>query len=82
MPDNGPKFSSTGYAGFTTRQNFNYTTINGWAETSVKEGKQLLNRYANAREHVHLVLMEHKNTSSLEMDVSPAYRLFGRRTNT
>ena len=89
VSDNGPQFASQQFRRFATSWEFQHTTSsprypqsNGKAENSVKSAKTLLKKAARAKGDLHLSLLDSRNTPDEHLHLSPAQRLFGRRTRT
>ncbi|KAF7257379.1 hypothetical protein EG68_08998 [Paragonimus skrjabini miyazakii] len=87
--DGGPQFSAQQFAEFAEKWRFKYevssphhSQSNGKAESVVKEANKIMKKCLTAKEDVYQALLEHRNTPSADIDLSPAQRLMGRRTRT
>ncbi|KAA3679905.1 uncharacterized protein DEA37_0012773 [Paragonimus westermani] len=59
-----------------------HTQSNGKAESAVKEAKKIMKKCLATNEDPYLVLLEHRNTPSADIELSPVQRLSWRRTKT
>lgn len=89
ISDNGPQFISEGFQIFARNYDFRHQTSspkypqsNGMAESAVKMAKTLLRKAADSGQDPHLAILDHRNTPSQDMGLSPAQRSLGRRTRT
>ncbi|KAA3672551.1 uncharacterized protein DEA37_0012518, partial [Paragonimus westermani] len=87
--DGGPQFSTQQFAEFAEKWRFkhevsspHHSQSNGKAESAVKAAKKIMKKCSTAKEDVYLALLEHRNTPSADIDLSPAQRLMGRRART
>ncbi|KAA3677128.1 uncharacterized protein DEA37_0002468 [Paragonimus westermani] len=51
-------------------------------EETCKHRRPIMKKCSTAKEAAYLALLEHRNTPSADIDLSPAQRLMGRRTRT
>ena len=89
ITDGGPQFGSLEFKEFARAWEFeNHLTTpyhsqsNGKAESAVKEAKRLLKKAASANRNPKLILLEHRNTATGVIELSPAQRMFNRRMQT
>lgn len=89
VSDNGPAYASDEFRKFATQWEFQHITTsphyaqsNGKAESAVKICKALLKKAQLAKTDINLALLNHRNTPTEPTNLSPAQRLFGRRTQT
>ena len=89
VSDNGPAFASAEFKQFAEQWEFQHITTsphypqsNGKAESAVKICKTLLKKAKLANSDIQLALLNHRNTPTQPTNLSPAQRLFGRRTQT
>ena len=89
MSDNGPQYASEEFHYFSREWKFKHVTSsprypqsNGKAESAVKTCKMLLKKANLAKTDVYLALLDHRNTPTEQTNLSPAQRLFSRRTRT
>ena len=89
VTDNEPQFASADFASFSKQWCFEHTTSapghsqgNCAAEAAVKRAKHVMWKAAAAREDPYLGLLHLRNTPTEDLSLSPAQRLFGRRTRT
>lgn len=87
--DNGPQFSSEEFQKFSQKWEFRHSTSspgfpqsNGKAESAVKTAKCLMRKAKMAGEDPYLAMLDHRNTPTQGLNVSPAQRLLSRRTRT
>ena len=55
---------------------------NGKAESAVKQAKKIMLKYNKTGSDVFLALLDHRKTPLASMQISPAQRLFSRRTRS
>ena len=89
VSDNGPAYASEEFKKFADDWEFSHVTnsphyprSNGKAESAVKTCKMLMKKATLANSDLHLALLNHRNTPTEPTNLSPAQRLFGRRTRT
>ena len=89
ITDNGPQFVSKAFEEFAQNWEFKHTTSspgypksNGKAESAVKVVKTLMKKAADAKTDFWLALLEYRNTPTEGVRLSPAQRLYNRRTRT
>ena len=89
VSDNGPAYASEEFSNFAATWEFHHVTTsphypqsNGKAESAVKICKNLLKKAKLAKSNFNLALLNHRNTPTEPTNLSPAQRLFGRRTRT
>ena len=89
IPDNGSQFTSRDFLKFSRDWDFEHLTSsphrsqgNGKAESAVKEAKKILRKCRASRSDAFLALLDHRNTPPASVQVSPAQRLFNRRTRS
>uniref|UniRef100_A0A1A8J489 Integrase catalytic domain-containing protein n=1 Tax=Nothobranchius kuhntae TaxID=321403 RepID=A0A1A8J489_NOTKU len=87
--DNGPQYSSTEFANFSRKWEFQHHTSspgypqsNGKVESAVKTAKRLMKKAKLAGQDPYLALLDHRNTPTQGLTTSPAQRLLSRRTRT
>jgi hypothetical protein len=87
--DGGPQFASQQFAEFAEKWRFRHNITspyhsqsNGKAESAVKEAKKILKKCSISGEDPLLALLEHRNTPTVDLDLSPCQRLFNRRART
>ncbi|CAI5678464.1 unnamed protein product [Oreochromis niloticus] len=87
--DNGPQYSSTEFANFSRKWEFQHHTSspgypqsNGKAESAGKTAKRLMKKAKLAGQDPYLALLDHRNTPTQGLTTSPAQRLLSRRTRT
>src|SRR5690606_25726391 len=87
--DNGPCFASSEFRQFMNSWKIRHVTTsphyhraNGLAESAVKIAQNLLLKANKENRDVNLALLEFRNTPTSATRLSPAQRLFGRRTRT
>ena len=87
VTDNGPQFTSRDFLQFSKEWDFHHRTSsprhsqsNGKAESAVKEAKKILMKCKKASSDAFLALLDHRNTPSTGIQISPARRLLNRRT--
>jgi len=89
VSDNGPAFASDEFKKFAIQWEFQHITTsphypqaNGKAESAVKICKTLMKKAKLANTDLQLALLNQRNTPTKPTNLSPAQRLFGRRTRT
>ena len=89
ISDGGPQFDCREFQIFSKDWRFDHhittpyhSQSNGKAESAVKEAKKLLKKCTEDKTDPYLALLEHRNTPSSIIDISPNMRLFGRTTRT
>ena len=89
ITDNGPQFTAAEYAEFASRFEFHHVTSspyhsrgNGKAESGVKTAKRLLKKARDGTKSFYMALLDHHNTPTEVIGLSPAQRLMSRRTRT
>ena len=89
VTDNGPQFTSRDFLKFSKQWDFDhhtssprYSQSNSQAESAVKEAKKILVKCKKAGSDSFLALLDHKNTPPTGIQISPAQRLFIRRTRS
>ena len=87
--ENGPQFASRDFKEFAAAWQFDHQTSspyypqsNGKIENAVKSAKRLLTKAKASGQDPYLATLDWRNTPSTGIGVSPAQRLFGRRTKT
>ena len=89
VTDNGAQFTSHDFLKFSRDWDFEHLTSsphhsqgNGKAESAVKEAKKSLRKCRARGSDTFLALLDHRNTPPASVQVSPAQRLFNRRTRS
>ena len=89
VTDNGSQFTSRDFLKFSRDWDFEHLTSsphhsqgNGKAESAVKEAKKILRKCRVSGSDAFLALLDHRNTPPASVQVSPAQRLFNRRTRS
>ena len=89
VTDNGAQFTSRDFLKFSRDWDFEHLTSsphhsqgNGKAESAVKEAKKILRKCRASGSDAFLALLDHRNTPPASVQVSPAQRLFNRRTRS
>lgn len=89
ISDGGPQYTAHAFKKFSDTWQFQHivtsagnSKANGAAEATVKVAKRLLRKCQANLEDPHLGLLNLRNTPTEGLGVSPAQRLFGRRTKT
>ena len=89
VSDNGPQLVSEEFENFLLKWDIEHVTSsphnpqgNGKAEAGVKIAKRLLCKSIAAKEDPYLALLNHRNTPSEGIGISPAQRLMNRRCRT
>ena len=82
VSDSGPQFALRNFLKFSQEWDFEHLTssphhsqANGKAESSVKEAKQILKKCRKAESDTFLALLDHRNTPSMGIQISPAQYL-------
>ena len=89
VSDNGPQFSSQEFKKFKDLYEFDHVTSsptypqsNGKAENAVKTAQRIMLKASEAGSDPYLGFLDFRNTPTEGLGMSPAQRLFGRRTKT
>jgi len=89
VTDNGSQFTSCDFLKFAKDWDFEHLTSspyhsqgNGKAESAVKEAKKILRKCKSSGSDAFLALLDHRNTPSAGIQISPAQRLFNRRARS
>jgi len=89
VTDNSSQFSSYDFLKFAKDWDFEHLTSsphhsqgNGKAESAVKEAKKILRKCKSSGSNAFLALLNHRNTPSAGIQISPAQRLFNRRARS
>ena len=89
VTDNGSQFTSGDFLKFSRDWDFEHLTSsphhsqgNDKAESAVEEAKKILRKCRASGSDAFLALLDHRNTSPASVQVSPAQRLFNRRTRS
>jgi len=89
VTDNGSQFMSRNFLKFAKDWDFEHLTSsphhsqgNGKAESAVKEAKKILRKCKSSGSDAFLALLEHRNTPSAGIQISPAQCLFNRRARS
>jgi transposase InsO family protein len=89
MSDNGPNLVSNEFAEFCSRWEIEHVTMspyhsmsNGKIEATVKIAKMLIKKCRKSNYNIHLALLDYRNTPCKHIGLSPAQRMFSRRTKT
>ena len=89
VTDNGSQFTSRDFLKFSRDWDFVHLTSsphhsqgNGKAESAVKEAKKILRKCRASGSDAFLALLDHRNTPPAGVQISPAQRLFNRRTRS
>ena len=87
--DGGRQFGSLEFKEFARAWEFEHhltkpyhSQPNGKAESAVKEARRLLEKAASANRNPKLILLQHRNTATGVIGLSPAQRMFNRRMQT
>jgi len=87
--DNGPQFACEKFKDFATEWQFTHVTSspaypqsNGKVENAVKTLKSLIIKAQKDNRDPYMAILEFRNTPTQAVGVSPAQRLFSRRTKT
>jgi len=89
VSDNGQPFASAEFQDFADLYSFEiitssptYPQSNGKVENAVKTAQSLMKKAIETKKDPYLALLDWRNTPTEGINVSPAQRLFGRRTKT
>ena len=89
ISDNCPNLVSNEFAQFCSQWEIEHVTIsphhsvsNGKIEATVKIAKMLMKKCKKSGYNLNLALLDYRNTPSKEIGLSPAQRMFSRRTKT
>ena len=89
VSDNGTQFSSTEFASFSKKWEFEHLTssphnskANGKVESAVKTAKRILRKCLASGIDPYLGILEYRNTPTQGISSSPVQRLMNRRTKT
>ena len=89
VTDNGPQFVSRDFLKFSKEWNFedrtscqHHSQSNGKAESAVKQAKKILLKCGKTGSYAFLALLDHRNPPPANMQISPAQRLFSRKTGS
>ena len=89
VTDNGPQFVSRDFLKFSKEWDFedrtsspHHNQSNGKAESAVKQAKKIMLKCGKTGSDAFLALLDHRNTPPANMQISPAKRLFSRRTRS
>ena len=89
VTDNGAQFTSRDFLKFWRDWDFEHLTSsphhsqgNGKAESAVKEAKKILRKCRASGSDAFLAFLDHRNTPPASVQVSPAQRLFNRRSRS
>ena len=89
ISDNGPQLVSEEFAKFASDWEFShitsspyYSRSNGKAESAVKIAKNLIKKCKHEGSDIYKVLLDWRNTPTVNMDSSPVQRLMSRRTRS
>ena len=89
ISDNCPNLVSNEFAEFCSKWEIQHATIsphhsqgNGKVESAVKIAKSLMKKCAKSGYNINLALLDYRNTPCKQIGLSPAQRLFSRRTKT
>ena len=89
VTDNGPQFVSRDFLKFSKEWDFEHRTSspyhsqsNGKAESAVKQTKKILLKCSKTGSDAFLALLDHRNTPPASRQISPAQRLFSRKTRS
>ena len=87
VSDNGLNLTSEKIRNFFRKYNINHFTsspdnhkANGMAESAVKTAKRIIIKCKESHTEVYAAILSHRNTTTQGLDISPAQRMFGRRT--
>ena len=79
VTDNGPQFVSRDFVKFANKWDFEHFTnsprhsqANGKAESAVKEAKKIIMKCNKASTDTFIALLDHRNTPSAAVQISPA----------
>ena len=89
VTDNGSQFVPRDFVKFAKEWDFEHFTnsprhsqANGKAESAVKEAKKIIMKCKKSGTDTFLALLDHRNTPPAIVQISPAQRLFSRRTRS
>ena len=89
VTDNGSQFSSHDFLKFSRDWDFEHVTSsphhshgNGKTENAVNKAKKILRKCRASASDAFVALLDHPNTPPASVQVSPAQRLFNRRTRS
>jgi hypothetical protein len=89
ITDNGTQYVSDEFKKFSKEYGFDHSTTsprfpqaNGKAERAVGVCKQLMQKSLIAKSDFYVALLDFRNTPQAEIGLSPAQRMFGRRTRS
>ncbi len=89
VSDNGPNLVSREFARFCSSWEIEHATMsphhsmaNGKVESAVKVAKTLLKKCRKSGHNIHMALLDYRNTPCKYIGLSPAQRMFSRRTKT
>jgi hypothetical protein len=89
ITDNGTQYVSDEFKKFSREYGFDHSTTsprfpqaNGKAERAVGVCKQLMQKSLIAKSDFYVALLDFRNTPQAEIGLSPAQRMFGRRTRS
>jgi len=89
VTNNGSQFTSHNFLKFSKDWDFKHLTSsphhsqgNGKAESAMKEAKKILRKCKSSGSDAFLALLDHRNTPSASMQISPAQHLFNRRARS
>ena len=89
VTDNWPQFALHDFLTFSKEWDFEHRTSslyhrqsNGKAESTIKQAKKILLKCSKTGSDAFLALLDHRNTPPVSMQISPAQRLFSRRTRS
>ncbi|XP_020625154.1 uncharacterized protein K02A2.6-like [Orbicella faveolata] len=89
VTDNGSQFTSRDFLKFAKDRDFEHLTSsphhsqgNDKAESAVKEAKKILTKCKSSGSDAFLALLDHHNTPSAGIQISPAQHLFNRRARS
>ena len=89
VSDNGSQFVSREFMKFSKEWDFEHHTsspyhhqANGKLESAMKEARKVLPKCKRSGSDTLLALLDHRNTPSTGIEISPAQRLLNRRTRS
>ena len=89
VTDNGPRFVSRDSLKFSKEWDFerrtnspHHSQSNGKAKSAVKQAKKIMLKCSKTGLDTFLALLDHRSTPPASMQISPAQRLFSRRTRS
>ena len=87
--DNGPQFASAAFAQFSKTWDFDHRTSspehhqsNGMAQSAAKTAKRLIQKATTAGTDFQMAILDHRNTSSQDIELSPMQQLMNKRART